>query len=248
VANNVIRGGGHLQIRYNTFTVQGQPQPFTAGGGNLIIGNFIENANKMAILTYGSGDTYKNVCDVIANNLISNPNSDGSNTWNTGFAISDNAGISHSVGSGDVIRGNGVTDNRSPALMQYAYSLGAALSPATVRQLDFAGNSGSGQTRAFLSQRTGGTDPSIAIRDCSGFNPQGAAVTQPQIPSPGVSVTNPTNQDCTVFITGGTAVSVAIGGVATGVASGAFRVSANQTITLTYDATHPAPTWTWFGE
>ena len=39
--------------------------------------------------------------------------------------------------------------------------------------------------------------------------------------------------------------AIAIGGQATGLTTGAFRVPAGQSITLTYSV---APTWVWFGD
>jgi hypothetical protein len=89
----------------------------------------------------------------------------------------------------------------------------------------------------------GGSHPKLA-RNNPGFNPVGH-VTSPPIPASGTSLTNPFGQDCTVCVTGGTVSAVSIGGTATGLKSGAFRLPWNQTITLAYSR---APTWTWFCE
>ena len=89
-----------------------------------------------------------------------------------------------------------------------------------------------------------GTGTGHRIRNNRGWNPVGAQ-TAPSIPTSGSAFTNPFAYDCTVFITGGTVTAIAIGGTATGLTSGAFRVPAGQTITLTYSA---APSWTWFGD
>lgn len=70
-------------------------------------------------------------------------------------------------------------------------------------------------------------------------------LTAPTVPASTTAQTNTFGVDCSVFVTGGTVTAVAIGGTATGLTSGAFRVPAGQTITLTYSA---APTWTWFGD
>lgn len=77
-----------------------------------------------------------------------------------------------------------------------------------------------------------------------GYNPVGA-LTPPSIPTSTTPLTNPFSVDCTVHITGGTVSAIAIGGTATGLTSGTFRVPCYQTITLTYSV---APTWTWFGD
>ena len=81
----------------------------------------------------------------------------------------------------------------------------------------------------------------------AGWDPRGSAVTQPAIAASGTAVTNTTQQDCTVFIVGGTVSAIAIGGTATGLTAtpATVRVPSGQTITLTYTV---APTWQWFGD
>lgn len=84
--------------------------------------------------------------------------------------------------------------------------------------------------------------PSI-VRNCPGYNPLGM-ITAPTIgPSPYTAPTK--SSDMTVFLAGGTVSSVAIGGAATGLTSGTFRVPAQQTITVTYSS---RPIWAWFGD
>jgi hypothetical protein len=85
--------------------------------------------------------------------------------------------------------------------------------------------------------------PKVA-RSNLGYNPQGP-LAAPTMPATTVALTNPFAVDCTVFITGGTVTAISIGGTATGLTSGSFRVPATQTITLTYSA---APSWAWFGD
>lgn len=75
-----------------------------------------------------------------------------------------------------------------------------------------------------------------------GYNPVGH-ITSPAVPATTVAYTNHFGSSAMVYIAGGTVTAIAVGGTATGFTSGAFRVPANQTITLTYSA---APTWTWF--
>ena len=79
----------------------------------------------------------------------------------------------------------------------------------------------------------------------TGYNPVGHLTTQPTVPASGTAYTNTNGVDCTVYIEGGTVTAIAVGGTATGATSGAFRVAAGQTVTLTYSA---APTWQWFGD
>lgn len=73
------------------------------------------------------------------------------------------------------------------------------------------------------------------------YNPVGPK--SPAVPATTVAYTNNFGSDAAVFITGGTVTAIAIGGTATGLTSGSFRVPSGQTITLTYSV---APTWAWF--
>lgn len=83
----------------------------------------------------------------------------------------------------------------------------------------------------------------------TGANPPGAnttaGFTQPSVPATTVAQRNTFGVDCTVFVSGGTVSAIAINGVTTGLTSGAFRVPAGQSITLTYTV---APSWQWLGD
>lgn len=82
------------------------------------------------------------------------------------------------------------------------------------------------------------------FRDNQGLNPKGV-ITAPAVPATTVAYTNASNYDCTVYIHGGTVSAIAVGGTSLGLTSGAFRVLAGQTITLTYTS---APTWVWIAD
>jgi len=73
------------------------------------------------------------------------------------------------------------------------------------------------------------------------YNPVGI-VGPPAIPATTVAYTNNYGSDATVWVTGGTVTAIAVGGTATGLTSGTFRVPSGQTITLTYTV---APSWIW---
>ena len=72
-----------------------------------------------------------------------------------------------------------------------------------------------------------------------------AGFVQPAVPASTVYYVNRFGVDCTVYIAGGTVTAVTIGGVASGLTSGMFRVPTGQAIAITYSA---APTWVWIGE
>ncbi|WP_246560513.1 glycoside hydrolase family 55 protein [Kitasatospora kifunensis] len=110
-----------------------------------------------------------------------------------------------------------------------------ANSVTRVRDCHFAGASAFGGG--------GGGYPKVA-RGNAGYNPVGP-LTPPSIPSSGTVFSSPFGVDATVHVSGGTVSAIAIGGTATGLTAGTFRVPVTQSITLTYSA---APTWTWFGD
>lgn len=84
--------------------------------------------------------------------------------------------------------------------------------------------------------------PNSVVRNVRGYNPIGYSAA-PAVPTSGTAATNNLASDATVYVAGGTSVTIAINGNLTGIASGTFRVAAGQTITPTYSA---APTWLWF--
>ena len=68
-------------------------------------------------------------------------------------------------------------------------------------------------------------------------------VTTPAVPASGTAVTNDTNSDVMVYVTGGTlSGATEINGVSTGQENGSFYLPSGFTITLTYTA---PPTWVW---
>lgn len=92
------------------------------------------------------------------------------------------------------------------------------------------------------------TAAGATLRGNVGYNPQGANVAQPAVPSSGFAQVNTTGVDCMVEVIGGTVSQVAIGASNTGAppaASAWYRVPVAQSITLTYTV---APTWTWYGD
>jgi len=87
-----------------------------------------------------------------------------------------------------------------------------------------------------------------SIRNNVGYNPLGSITAPTVTASPCTPATK--SGDFMVYIKGGTVSEIAIGGVATGVtlttgATAAFRLAAQQTVTVTYSA---APTWVWIGD
>lgn len=124
---------------------------------------------------------------------------------------------------------------------------GVGSSRIRLTDCDLTGNTGAGAWPIYMDTPGGGDrysgNKGLNPKGNSWANHQPAPWTLP--PASGTAHRNPTGIDCTVIISGGTVSAVAIGGVATGQTSGAFRVPADQTITLTYSA---QPSWAWFGD
>lgn len=105
-------------------------------------------------------------------------------------------------------------------------------------------------TNAFIVNGTLGQTPleltganSVAVNS-QGYNPVGN-IAAPAMPASTVAYTNILHTHCTVSISGGTVTAISIGGVATGLTGGNFRVPVGQTIAITYSV---APTWVWYGD
>jgi hypothetical protein len=84
----------------------------------------------------------------------------------------------------------------------------------------------------------------VVAKNNAGYNPVGLLSTQPAIPASDVVQVNTNRVPVQIFINGGTVTAIKLNGIATGLISGAFTLSPDETLTLTYSV---APTWTWFG-
>lgn len=217
------------------------------GSGNYecacaVTGNTINNTSAAAI--YLAGNTGVPALNfLIAGNALRNCQQDGirlsgiargSVVANTIFEVPATFGgirlgaaIQRSVIADNVIQGTGIGILFDAAYNGFAQTI--------------AHNNLSGAT----TKVSGTPNAQDILRGNFGYNPLGHGVTQPSVPASTTAQTNTTGSDCTVYVTGGTVSAIAVGGVATGLTSGAFRVAAGQTITLTYSA---APTWAWFGD
>jgi hypothetical protein len=80
------------------------------------------------------------------------------------------------------------------------------------------------------------------IRNCRGYNPLGNISVS--VPASTVNFATKSS-DLTYYVSGGTVTVISIGGVATGLTSGSFRVAAQQTFSITYSV---APSVTAFSD
>ena len=227
--DNYVKGAP-IQLSYNQTIAS-----VNKGGYNTIRGNLVDQAPTWGILLLQGGSvTYSYGHDAIVGNTVRNPNStnvttanDGINTVYVGAVVCDNAGVT-------LVQGNRTIDEWSPARTQMPVT---TLGGGTYHL--YGNDFGPSQF---------GVDPQggavVYARSNAGWNPQGH-IASPAIPASGTAYTNVGPADYTVTVSGGTVSAVAIGGTATGLTSGTFRVPCGQTITLTYTA---APTWNWYGD
>ena len=78
-----------------------------------------------------------------------------------------------------------------------------------------------------------------------GYNPLMGSVTTPAVPATGVSVTNDTGVDVTVYVSGGTVSAILIDGSTVSTTSNiSLVIPSRRTIQINYTV---APTWKWIG-
>lgn len=189
-------------------------------GPTRIEGNRFDQCRYQAIKTNSANS-------VIIGNQIGNPSSVGSVE-----------GIRLGSGSNTII-GNKFDTTNGAAHYTYCIAEAAAESNNII-----AGNNLVAGTTGTISLNAASTGNRVYGNP--GYNPVGLFSSQPGIPASGTPVTNNFGVDATVHILGGTVSAVVIGGSATQLTGGTFRVPSGQTILLTYTV---APTaWTWFGD
>lgn len=189
-------------------------------GPSKVIGNRFDQVHAEAIrCTSGN--------QIIVGNQIGNP----------GSTVAGKSGIL--LGStNNVVTGNKFDVTNGAAAFAYCVSEPSAQSNNAI-----VGNSFVAGLSGMVSLNAASTGDVVA--DNLGFNPVGHAVAQPAVPASTVAQVNNTGVHCMVYVTGGTVTAITVGGVATGLTAGAFRVPAGQSIAITYSA---APTWQWYGD
>ncbi|GAB1691906.1 hypothetical protein [Krasilnikovia sp. M28-CT-15] len=122
-----------------------------AGGANVIADNTIVNPRNTAIVIAGTMNRVKNAPDTVTGNDIRNPGSGGATEMNTGAGIFDTSGIGISIGDGDKIYGNAVTDDRPRAVTRHGVQVGARSPASTVRHTVLTGPAGETNTTSGIT-------------------------------------------------------------------------------------------------
>ncbi len=125
-------GGRFLGISYGNYA---GATTVNTGGNNLVSGNIIINPPKGGVSIFGgtnAGNPLKTLPDTIIGNKIVNPNTDGTNTWNTGIGVFYNAGIILGDGLSDIVSNNTIIDTTDTPNMQYGICLTGTSTGTTV--------------------------------------------------------------------------------------------------------------------
>lgn len=185
-------------------------------GPTRIIGNRFDQCRYQAVRTTAGNN-------IIANNQIGNPSSVGSVE---GIKLGS---------SNNIVIGNQFDLTNGAAHYTYCIS-----EPVAETNNIIALNRVQPGTSGTIHIDPGSTGDQIYGN--VGYNPVGH-IASPTVPATTVAYTNNFGSSAMVYLVGGTVTAVAIGGTNTGSTSGAFRIPAGQSITLTYSS---VPTWTWF--
>jgi hypothetical protein len=262
--NNKLIGSGNsgIEVEYGG---SGTPNK---GGYNVIADNTVSLANTFGILvnTPYPATPYTLGGDIIRGNTVQDPNQSNVTAVNTGVTTASVAGILV-VGSGVLVNGNTVADDRASPQMGYAIQIGGgAGNGATNCQVINNNNHGSTNNLYLGSGDIGvqGTISDVTInnnhtglgvadypnstttRGNVGYNPLG--LVSVGVPGSGTPVTR-ANYDRTFYVTAGAggACTCVVSGATTAVIPalgfGAIFVPAGKTLAWT----GTVPTWTVYG-
>lgn len=115
-----------------------------SGGGNVISGNTITEPQDSGILVFGCYDAAKTTADTITGNVVRNAGRRGTSTTKTGCGTFETVGVGISIGTGDKVYDNTVTDSAAAPGTWYGVSLGSRTAKTTLSDTVTSGNSSSG--------------------------------------------------------------------------------------------------------
>ncbi|GAB1691466.1 putative Ig domain-containing protein [Krasilnikovia sp. M28-CT-15] len=135
---------------WNTFSDKTSPMHvIRPGGNNVIRDNIVEYGDRSGILVIGAYDNNKIVPDTIMGNTIRNVGWAGSTSYGTGAGTFDTAGIGISIGNGDRIYGNTITNDPAKKTTWYGIDLGARNATTTASNTVLSGPAG--ETNTFTN-------------------------------------------------------------------------------------------------
>lgn len=146
ITNNTISGGG--SISFNTASSSTDPL-LTIGGDITITNNTISSSTHGAIVVGGCNTANSKLGKgvIISNNKITNANTSGDASENTGCGINSPSGINIMIAYGVTVTGNVIEDDRTIPLQRYCIEIGQSYDPSEVNEpedVTVIGNSCSG--------------------------------------------------------------------------------------------------------
>ncbi|MEU4217287.1 right-handed parallel beta-helix repeat-containing protein [Actinoplanes sp. NPDC026623] len=118
------------------------------GGGNIVRNNVIVRPAESGVLVAGVMDRVKTAADTVTGNSIVDAGSGGSTAMSTGAGTFETSGVGVSIGDGDRIYGNSVTDDQPAPTTWYGIHLGARNARSTVKNTVLTGPAGEPNTAA----------------------------------------------------------------------------------------------------
>ncbi|BFU44731.1 hypothetical protein KRMM14A1004_29680 [Krasilnikovia sp. MM14-A1004] len=122
-----------------------------AGGNNVVADNVITNSRKSGVVIVGLMDRVKDTADTVTGNAITdagfgNPASEA----NTGAGTFEHSGVGISIGNGDKVYGNQITDDQTGPTTWHGVHIGARNAVSTIKNTVLTGPAGETNTVAGI--------------------------------------------------------------------------------------------------
>ncbi|GEM_PF-6471774 len=163
--------GAGITVTYDDYAdTDGTPHLLNAGGGNVIQSNIVRRPTQSGILVVGCLEAAKDLADTLYGNTVLDAGYGGSTSYSTGCGTFDTTGIGLSVGNGDTIWANTVTDDQAAPTTWYGIHLGARTpktTPVNTSLTDPSGqspaNSAVGVIGGLYRQAANAPEPATAL-------------------------------------------------------------------------------------
>ncbi|GAB1640549.1 hypothetical protein KRMM14A1259_09720 [Krasilnikovia sp. MM14-A1259] len=132
---------------WNTSSTDPNDHIVRAGGNNVVADNIIVNPRNTGVVIAGLMDRVKNAADTITGNEIVDAGFGNANTeMNTGAGTFETSGVGISIGNGDKIYGNKITDDQSIPTTWFGVHVGARNAVSTIKNTVLTGPAGETNT------------------------------------------------------------------------------------------------------
>ena len=114
------------------------------GGNNIIQDNVVESPAEAGILVFGCYDAAKTRPDTITGNVVTDAGRRGTGSFRSGCGTFDSVGVGISIGDGDKVHGNVVTDSAAAKGTWYGVQLGSRTAKTTLTDTVTSDNTSTG--------------------------------------------------------------------------------------------------------